>query len=161
MELYSGVSLFISIVRVIRVVVCVFGLFRFIVEQCFIAYMYRSYSFFTDGYSGSVLVGVVVFMLVCVFQGLFVLVFVVYIVGSRSVGLWSVLVFWLSFFKGLGKKEGRKGYYKAWLVLRMVCLIQSFVVDFRVALDSGQDRVLSDIVMGFYGVQDVVRDFVI
>lgn len=42
----------------------------------------------------------------------------------------------------------------------MACLIQSSVADLRAALDSGQDRALSDTVMGPYGVQDAARDSV-
>lgn len=78
--------------------------------------------------------------------------------GSRSAGLWPALAFWLSLPKGLGKKEGRKGHHKAWSVLRMACLIQNSVADLRAALGSGQDRALSDTVMGPYGVQDAARD---
>lgn len=50
------------------------------------------------------------------------------------------------------------GSYKMRPTLRLVCLIQSSVVDLRAVLGSRQDRVLSDAVESPCCVQDAAKD---
>lgn len=70
------------------------------------------------------------------------------------------MAFWLSLSKCARKAErtGRCvlcGNYEVWLMMRVMCLIQSSVTDLRTVLGSGQDRIPSDAVMSPYYVQDV------